>query len=287
MKPADDIKRYFRNATLSTNSQVHERVFADVLRVHQQSLADSPARPERWRIAMRHPVTKYAVAAVVVVTALIGFSLFRRTSGVTWALEQSIDALSQYRALLIEGTDTERTWREDGGLEPKPSRSWAVANADQTGVEKFRTEFDGVPLLVTNGRKTWRYDRKTNTVRVENRPYVASECWFGSRFLEQLKRARDAGWLTEYRETRDRDPATGRLRILVTCAWEDGRYNGPRSVRIEFDPQNKLPTSFQQWENSRREGPASLSVERITYYESLPDELFEFQIPPGAKVVEQ
>ncbi len=233
---------------------------------------------------MRHPITKYAIAAAIVLAAVVGFTVFRRTGNVAWAIEQSIQALGQYRAVLVEGSDTQRTWQEDGSLEPRPTRSWAVANAEQTMVEKYRHEVNGVAVLVTNGRQTWRYDPQTNMVHVENRPYIASECCFGP-LLEQLKKGRDTGIFTDWRETTGRDPATGKQRIFLACAWQDRRWNGPRSIRLEFDRESKLPVRFQQWENAVWEGPVTLTVEKITFYESLADELFEFHIPPGATVV--
>ena len=55
---------------------------------------------------------------------------------------------------------------------------------------------------------------------------------------------------------------------------------------IEFDVESKLPISLKQWENDKWKGPATLVVEKITYYEKLPDELFEFEIPDGASVIE-
>ncbi len=287
MKPAEDIRQFFEGAGLRTNPDIHERVFADVLRAHQRTTIHAPAWPEIWRCTVRHPITKYAVAAAVVLAAIVGFTIYSRTGSVTWAIDQSIEALSKYRAVLMEGWDTERTWKEDGDLEPRPSKSWAVANEAQTMVEKYRTEVDGVPILVTNGQKTWRYDRATNTVRVEDRPCVACECWLGSRFFEQLKAAFASGMLTRYQVTHGKDSATGEPRIFLTCAWEDKRFNGPRSMWLAFDSQSKLPVSFRQWENTGWEGPPSLIVEKITYYEGLPDSLFEFDPPPGATVVEQ
>jgi hypothetical protein len=286
MKPADDIKKFFQSAELTTHPDIHERVFEDVLRVHQRVMATPPAQPEIGRRIMKSPVIRYGIAAVLVLAAVVGFTMFRRSGNTAWAIEQSIQALGQYRAVLVEGTDTQRCWQENGSLEPRSMKMWAVANADQTMVEKYRDEVNGVAVLVTNGRKTWRYDPQTNTVRIENRPYVASECWFGP-LLEQLKKGRDAGILTRWDETIGRDPATGRPRIFLACAWQDRRWNGPRSVRIEFDRESKLPVRLQQWENTAREGPATLTVERITCYDSLPDDLFEFQIPPGAMVLEQ
>jgi hypothetical protein len=286
MKPADDIKRFFQSAELTTHPDIHERVFEDVLRVHQRVMTTPPAQPEIGRRIMKSPVIRYGIAAVLVLAAVVGFTMFRRTGNTAWAIEQSIQALGQYRAVLVEGTDTQRCWQENGSLEPRSMKMWAVANADQTMVEKYRDEVNGVAVLVTNGRKTWRYDPQTNTVRIENRPYVASECWFGP-LLEQLKKGRDAGILTRWDETIGRDPATGRPRIFLACAWQDRRWNGPRSVRIEFDRESKLPVRLQQWENAAWEGPATLTIEKITCYDSLPDDLFEFQIPPGAMVLEQ
>jgi outer membrane lipoprotein-sorting protein len=58
-------------------------------------------------------------------------------------------------------------------------------------------------------------------------------------------------------------------------------------MRIEFDVESKLLVSFKQWENANWEGPATLVVEKITYYENLPDDLFEFEIPEGATVIEE
>jgi len=239
-----------------------------------------------WRTIMKSHITKLAAAAVIVVAVVLTVTIMDRTVTPAWAIEQSIEAVSYYKAVLVEGLDTERTWREDGSLEQRPFKSWAVANEDQTMVEKYRHEVDGVPIITTDGKKTWRYDSKTNTVRVENRPYIASECWCGSQFLEQLK-----GLLGEvipnWEVTYGKDPATGKQRAFLTIAWLEKRYNGPRSICLEFDVESKLPVSLKQWENANWEGPATLIVEKITYHENLPDNLFEFEIPEGATVIEE
>ena len=235
---------------------------------------------------MKHPMTKYAVAAAVVLVAILGFALFHRTAAVTWAIEQSIEALSKYNALLVEGSAAERAWTEEGSLELKPTRMWAVANADQTRIEKYRVEFDGVTLLTTDGQKTWKYEPQAHRVTITNRPYVASECWPGSGFLEQLKDGRDAGIITHWEEAFSKDASTGARRVLLRVAWVSARWNGPRSMRLEFDVESKLLIHFTQWENADWEGPASFVGETITYYESLPDDLFEMEIPAAATVVQ-
>lgn len=287
MKPADKIRQFFKNAELGINPDADERVFEDVFGAHQETTENAPAMPEIWRIIMKSPLTKAAAAAVLIVVCLIGVFIIKETSSVAWALEQSIEAVGKYNAIVVEGLESERTWVEDGSLELRPFKSWAVANKDQTMVEKYRHEAEGIPFLTTNGEKTWRYDRQTNTVRIENRPYIASECWFGGRFLEQLRAFRESVLLTHWQETCGKDPRTGKQRVSLKIAWLVERFNGPRSMVIEFDLENKLLVGFRQWENAEWEGPATLVVEKITYYENLTDELFEFEIPEGATVIEQ
>jgi len=286
MNSADKIKQYFKKAGLGINQDADEQVFADVLRARQKIKENMPAVPVNlWRIIMKSPLTKLAVAAVLVIACVTGVFIFSRTSGAAWAIEQSIEALGQYKAIIAEGLDSERTWIEDGSLELRPFKAWAVANENQTMVQKYRHEVNGVPNLTTNGKKTWRYDPQTNTVRIENRPYIASECWFGGQFLEQLKAFRESVVFTHWQETYVKDPRSGKQRVLLRIAWLTERFNGPRSIVIEIDVESKLLVGLKQWENSNWEGPATLVIEKIAYHKNLPDELFEFEIPEGAKVI--
>lgn len=240
-----------------------------------------------WRILMKTKLAKLTVAAMIALAVILTITLFNQWSSPAWAIEQSIAALDRFRAVSLEGWESERTWKENGSMELRPFKSWAVANKDQTQVEKYRTEVAGFLTLTTNGQKTWRYDPNTNTVRIEDRPYVASECWFGSRFLEQLEDFRDKGVFTCWEVTYGKNPATSNQRAFLKIAWLDGRFNGPRSMRIEFDVKSMLPVGLKQWENSNWKGPASLVVENVTYHETLPDDMFEFKIPEGATVIEQ
>ena len=284
MKSADKIKQFFKNAELSIHPETDEQVFADVLHARQRITKNVPAVPEKkWRIIMKSPLAKLAVVAVLVIACVTGVFMFTRTSGVAWAIEQSIEAVSQYKAVLVEGSES--FLNEDGKLQMRKGKSWAVANEDQTKVEKIRIEVEGVPTIITNGRETWRYDQQTNTV-TKNLPYGTAEVWIGSRLLEQLKTFRESGLITKWEVTDGKDSATGKQRIFLTCAWLDERYNGPRSLWLEIDSQSNLLVGLKQWENADWEGPAQYVAEKITYYENLPDELFELEIPEGATVIE-
>ena len=284
MKSADKIKQFFKNAELSIHPETDEQVFADVFQARQRITENVPAVPENiWRIIMKSPLAKLAVAAILVIACVTGVLVFNETSGVAWAIEQSIEAVSQYKAVLVEGSES--FLNEDGKLQMRKGKSWAVANEDQTKVEKIRIEVEGVPTIITNGRETWRYDQQTNTV-TKNLPYGTAEIWIGSRLLEQLKTFRESGLITKWEVTEGKDSATGKQRIFLSCAWLDKRYNGPRSLWLEIDAESNLLVGLKQWENDNWEGPAQYVAEKITYYENLPDELFEFEIPKGATVIE-
>lgn len=86
MKSADDIKRLFKDAELSIHPDTDEQVFNDVLQAQQKITEDLPVVPNRWRMTMKNPLTKLAIAAVVAVACLIGLSLWTGTgSGIALA----------------------------------------------------------------------------------------------------------------------------------------------------------------------------------------------------------
>jgi hypothetical protein len=269
MKPAENVERLVRRfcdakkSSVKTSAEMDKRVLGEAFGAYHKSRTKESAasQPYVWRIIMKSQIAKLAAAAVIVLAVVLSAAILNNSTSTVWAIEQSIEAVSQYKAVIVEGLDSERTWREDGSLEQRPFKAWAVANEGQTMVEKYRHEVDGVPIITTNGKKTWRYDLQTNTVRVENRPYIASGCWCGSQFLEQIK-----GFLGEvipnWEVTYGKDPATGKQRAFLKIAWLEERYNGPRSMQIEFDVESKLLVSLKQWENANWEGPSTLITGR-------------------------
>jgi len=86
MNSADKIKRLFNNAELSVDPNTDEKMFDDVLQARQTVTKKVSAMPEIWRITMKNPVIKLAVAAVVIIACVIGFSLWTGTgSGIVLA----------------------------------------------------------------------------------------------------------------------------------------------------------------------------------------------------------
>ena len=90
MKSAEDIKKYFKKSTLSTNPDRHEAIFEKIQRAQDQSKITTPALSGfnlRSKI-MKSNITKLAAAAVVIAVVVLGLFEFigtKDTSGVVWA----------------------------------------------------------------------------------------------------------------------------------------------------------------------------------------------------------
>ncbi len=88
MKPADNIKRYFKNAAVNTNPKTDEAVFEGMLIAHEKTESTNSAiiRPNIRNIIMKNPITKLAAAAgiIIAVFLVIHFSGGPDMANVAW-----------------------------------------------------------------------------------------------------------------------------------------------------------------------------------------------------------
>ena len=97
--------------------------------------------------------------------------------------------------------------------------------------------------------------------------------------LEMLSQAKNV------EVVRGKDAATGRNRVMLSCSMID--VHGPQSWIIEFDVASKLPVTLKQWQNLDRSGPPTFEAFKLTYYEDLPNSMFEVHIPGNPTYTEK
>ena len=88
MKSADKVQWLLRRAGVTTNRATDDAVFQNLKKAYTRTGQPKSAQgqPSIWRLIMRSPLTKLAVAAVVVLACVIGVSLWRSTgSGIALA----------------------------------------------------------------------------------------------------------------------------------------------------------------------------------------------------------
>jgi hypothetical protein len=220
-----------------------------------------------WRIIMKAQKTKLATAAAIIFL-VFGVIFLNKSTAPVWAIEQSIEALKDFRAVYVEGI-----------LPGGTAEIWMRAN-------KSGTQSNDVVVRLSHGAIAWVKDGSTyyyepgqNTVYFENALTIGLSQWLGPELLAMLSKADGAEVM------RGKDPATGRERATLMCSLIDN--NGPQSWIIEFDVTSKLPVSIKQWQNLDRSGQPAFYAFKITYYEELADNLFEFRIPGNPTYVEK
>jgi hypothetical protein len=105
MQPADHIKRWFKDAGLTVRPDADERVFRDVAEAQDSARDNAPASPALWRMTMRNPMTKWAVAAAVIVACLVVLP-FRKGTGSGVALADVLTRLGQVTAYVYQMRST-------------------------------------------------------------------------------------------------------------------------------------------------------------------------------------
>ena len=105
MNPADEIRKLFKKAELSIRPDADEQVFQDVLQARWKTKENSTLAWSRWRMTMKNPIMKLAVAAVIAVAGIAGIVMWKGTgSGI--ALANVLAQVQQATAYMYQMTMT-------------------------------------------------------------------------------------------------------------------------------------------------------------------------------------
>jgi hypothetical protein len=261
MRPAEEIKDLLKNVPVNTNSHKDRQVLDEILYEMDQSQKTQPAanRPNIWRIIMKNNISKIA-ATFIVIAVVLSFLVIDKFNAPVWALSDTIEALKNLNAVHVIGAFP-------GGT----AQIWMRSN--KTGSYSTDSVVRGShgAITWTKDGSTYHYEPGQNTVYFENAITLGLSQWLGPELMEMLSKADNTQTI------RGKDAATDRERITLICSMID--VNGPQSWMIEFDLETKLPVALKQWQNLDRGGQPDFEAYKITYYEALPDNLFEVHIP--------
>jgi outer membrane lipoprotein-sorting protein len=129
VKSAENIKRLFKNAVVTTNAAPDEDVFECIQAAYTTSIENRSAQPKPiiWSSIMKNPKTKLAVAAIIVLTAAVMISLWRGT-GSDVALAEVLNRIEQTTAYMYKMTVT--TTRPSQSSTGKESVGTALISQD-------------------------------------------------------------------------------------------------------------------------------------------------------------
>ncbi|MBN1360514.1 MAG: hypothetical protein JW993_07980 [Sedimentisphaerales bacterium] len=129
MQPADDVKQLFEDAQLGIRPEPDERVFQDMLQAQENTDKDPTVSLERWRIVMKSPLSKLAIAAAVVVAGIAGLFLWTGTQP-SVALADVLTRMQDVRAYVFRSTSTITGLRAGDTTIDTESRSTVTTSED-------------------------------------------------------------------------------------------------------------------------------------------------------------
>lgn len=246
---------------------------------------------ETWRIIMKSRTTKLATAAAVILIGIFSITVLDRSTTLAWAIEDTAEALDQFNAVYIYGVAAPSLQALEQGFDkeiieavlkerkmPIEVEFWAQANEQRTRSENIRIETGDGLVGTADAEKTYIYDPISNTVYVQQGCHIMIEPWLSGDFLLKLKKEFTKDWNVRY----GKDSSTGRDLAFITCTAPALSH----SMWIEIDLKTNLPIRLKIWHNTKLECIPAYDMQRIAFFEELPDEQFQLQIPEGAKVAE-
>ena len=232
------------------------------------------------RNTMRTRQAKFGAVAAVL---LIGLAVitFNRQTGVAWSMEQTMVAIEQVKTLQIEGTTV---WSFGPNPERVPFRFWVQPPAGDVPLQ-MRGEIKD-HIMIARGDTVYEYWSTTKTAEVRHGPaildlkywYKAAELtpWLISNLPKMVQEHAE-----DWTQRVEKDPATGRTRIVATCKYPPSNM----SFLLLVDPQTNLLEGARLWSNLQFEGEPCIEAKTFLYNQALPEGLFE--LPAGTTIVDQ
>jgi hypothetical protein len=287
--PLDNDLNKVYEAFSQEHDHLREGLMASLLKRPKQGEKTSRAAHIRMFIGdtiMKSRMIKISAAAVVIVAVLIGVNMLKGTPA--WAIEQTVEALENIKTLVITGKDF---WDS----EVVPFKFWIRSSEDKDELFDMRFENEK-QIIVVRGTEAWAYWQEENTVKIFEDVttsdgmmrdlrfwYKIAELnpWITGKMLATLKL-----FATDWQETYGKygkEEQTGRDCVFVTCSYE------PLSSSFWFvcDLESKLIVEGKYWRNVDCEGPPVCHAVSFTYNDEIDDEIFDFKIPEGAKVIDR
>jgi outer membrane lipoprotein-sorting protein len=272
MRPTENIKKLIRDASIKTHPAVNKAVLNNLFdELDKSKKMDSAIlQPSVWRIIMKSKITKFAIAAVILIAAAVSITFLTESATPAYAIEQTIEAMRSVHSIHAFITD----WDNSKG------EAWVQTNPE-TGQEEYYYADQGNLLIVGTPQATYYYYKDKNLVRIRNEYVPASEVRF-SHFFEDL-----TNWIQKYHGElhfySQFDEGLHRDIIVVHFAIPAQKEFGEKEYIVNVDSETKLPINFKAIKCGQGEGV--MSVDSLEYNAPIPAGIFEFKIPAGAQVV--
>ncbi|MHC4796378.1 MAG: tetratricopeptide repeat protein [Planctomycetota bacterium] len=216
-----------------------------------------------------------AVAAIIIVVGL-SVTIVNKSATPAWAIEQTINALQDVKTVYFSGI-----YQYDDTF-----KCWFIPKENETSPTNLRFESDSRVIVIQNNSTHHYFPRNNEVLNMDDSPFSRVEAWalvsqinlwVGDAFFQNLKEHAD-NWEVSY----GKDEQTNRNCAFVTC------YYKPSNMYFwfVFDMETKLVVRAKQWWTPDRNKKPFMTADQIIYNQDIPDEIFTFEPPKGAKSID-
>jgi len=252
-------------------------------KLEQNLLAALNARSRRktkilkiWRIIMKSQITKLAAAAVIIMAAIYGMNtMLDQSATPAYAVEQTIEAFRNVNTVYYVMVYRAEYSTETRARRGRDGKFW---------MGDYRMQSTGGMTVVANESQnvTYKYNNIEKILHIQRGITDTTGGWLDIDFYELLRDEMEDISITQVK-----DKYSGKDCISITFKVPEKYKGAGRSGVILFDIESKLPTRMTMWGNNNFDGEPLFEVTKIVYNPEISEEIFDFEIPEGATVIEQ
>ncbi|MHC4672624.1 MAG: tetratricopeptide repeat protein [Planctomycetota bacterium] len=234
----------------------------------------------KGQLVMKHKITSFAIAAAAVIAIIVGLNYFAVSpdaARTAWAIEDTINAVKAITKVHISGLL----------VTGRPFNLWAQNKPEHKGLASLRAEGEGNTFVVIDNVIYFRW-KGSNRFQICNTASAKTlglmlkiselKEWTGGTIFEKLRDEAE-----DWQESYGVDEQTGLQCAFVTCNYPPLNC----SYEFVFSMATMLPIRARQWYNLDRKGTPIYHVTDIVYDEDVPDDVFVFDMPEDAPVLDQ
>jgi outer membrane lipoprotein-sorting protein len=265
MRPTDNINRLIKKLQLKASAYLDRRVLGDfdIALAESEKTESADAKPNRWRIIMKSPITKLAAAAVIIIAVLIGIHQFGGSiEGTSLAFADVLEKIQNTKTLTWKTTFTQE------GQKPQIARAMLIEP------HFFRYELpDG---------QVWIFDHRKRKTLVLDPAKKMGTVYSADKGIPNIYNA--------FRNFRDLpDFSVKELgKRQVDGKEEIGFYlskeNEKREITVWVDPETQLPVRIEETVEDAQGNTGHAITTDIVFGAELDESLFSFEPPEGYKL---
>lgn len=268
MRFADRIDKQIKNKLkISASPELDSRIDNLITQAEKTQTQTSNI----WRIIMNSKATRYAAAAVLVISVLASITLLDKTVPAAYALEQTLAAMQKVDTVHMHCRD----WYN------KEFEIWIQLDP-KTGIPEYcRAYWPKSKILnISTPVKSYQYREETNYVQVSSGKLysigVAPAKLFEQLVLAAKKKHPDF----KVQISNEIDAETGKKLIIAISDTPQ------ESWKLVIDDETKLPIEVHCLRQANKMGALFKDVDKIEFGVELSPDMFKFEIPEGARVTD-